>query len=63
MTYTTLLGMDYSKFAADFIYDETSNILSTVITHVPEPEAAAALLGGLALALIAFKRRGMRGSR
>ena len=58
-----ILGMDYSKFAADFIYDETSNILSTVITHVPEPEAAAALLGGLALALIAFKRRGMRGSR
>lgn len=58
-----ILGMDNSQFAADFFYDEASNILSTVITHVPEPEAAAALLGGLALALIAFKRRGIRRSR
>lgn len=58
-----ILGMDYSQFAADFFYDEASNILSTVITHVPEPEAAAAFLGGLALAFIALKRRGIRRSR
>lgn len=50
-----ILGMDKNKFDANFLFAD--NTLSVVITHVPEPAAAAAALGALAIALAALRRR------
>ena len=53
-----ILGMDESKFDANFLFAD--NTLSVVITHVPEPAFAAAVLGAMAAALAARRGRNRR---